>query len=159
MRSESTRPPLSAAGAVSTLCGLLLVGCVAHPVGPARTFTTYEGKAVASAQAAQSAVATVRLLSTTAADGKTFGPYTVVALSEQEDGLSAVEGTFASIQPPDRRADALRAELGAILSSAVGHAADVRIAARRGRLDDLDRVAAPLAGDAAALDRFVTSHQ
>jgi hypothetical protein len=136
-----------------------LAGCVAHPVGPARTYTTYEGKAVASAEAAQSAVATVQLLATTAADGKTFGPYTVVALSEQEDGLSSIEGTFASIQPPDRRADALRGELGAILSSAVGHAADVRIAARRGHLDDLDRVAAPLAEDAAALDRFLGRHR
>ena len=142
------------------VCGLVvLAGCVAHPVGPARTFTTYEGKAVASAEAAQSAVATVRLLATTAAAGKTFGPYTVVALSEEEDGLSAVEGTFGSIQPPDRRADTLRAELGAILSSAVGHAADVRIAARRGHLDGLDRVAAPLAGDAAALDRFLARHR
>ena len=81
-----------------------------------------------------------------------------MSVSEQEDGLSAVEGTFASIQPPDRRADALRDELVAILTSAVDHVADVRIAARRGDLADLDRVAAPLRADAAALDAFVARH-
>jgi len=145
--------------AMAAACGACWLGsCVAHPVGPARTFTTYEGKAVTSAEAAQSAVATVQLVASTAAAGKAFGPYTVVAVGEQEEGLSAVEGTFASIQPPDRRADAVRDELGPILTSAVDHVADVRIAARRGDLEDLDRVAAPLQADAAALDAFVARH-
>jgi hypothetical protein len=155
MRPRSTSKALVAAVAV---CGMCLAGCVAHPVGPARTFSKYEGKAVSSAEAAQSSVATVQLIAESAGAGKTFGPYTVVSVSEQEDGLSAIEGTFASIQPPDRHADALRDELGAILSSAVDHVADVRIAARRGHLDELDRVAAPLDADAAALDAFVARH-
>jgi hypothetical protein len=153
MRPRSTAKALVAIG---VLCAL--AGCVAHPVGPARTYSKYEGKAVSSAKAAQSSVATVQLVAATAAAGKAFGPYTVVSVSEQEDGLSAVEGTFASIQPPDQRADALRDELGAILSSAVDHVADVRIAARRGQMDELDRVAAPLQADAAALDAFVARY-
>jgi len=145
--------------AVLAVCGACsLASCVAHPVGPARTYSTYEAKAVTSAEAAQSSVATVQLVATTAAAGEAFGPYTGVSVSEQEEGLSAVEGTFASIQPPDRRADALRDELGAILASAVDHVADVRIAARRGDLADLDRVAAPLRADAAALSAFVARH-
>ena len=153
MRPRSTTKALVAIGAVCSLAG-----CVAHPVGPARTYSGYEGKAVASAEAAQSAVATVRLVAATAADGNAFGPYTVVSVSEQEDDLSAVEGTFASIPPPDQRADALRDELGAILASAVDHVADVRIAAKRGQLHTLDRVAAPLRADAAALEAFVARH-
>ena len=152
------RPRSTVLALVATGAACWLGGCVAHPVGPARTFSSYEGKAVSSAEAAQSAVATVQLLATTAAAGKAFGPYTVVSVGEQEEDLSATEGTFASIQPPDRRADALRVELGAILSSAVDHVADVRIAARRGHLADLDRVAAPLRADAAALDGFVARH-
>jgi len=152
------RPWSTAKALVALVVASSLAGCVAHPVGPARTYSSYEGKAVASAEAAQSAVATVQLVAATAADGKAFGPYTVVSVSEQEDGLSAVEGTFASIPPPDQHADALRAELGAILSSAVGHVADVRIAAKRGQLHALDRVAAPLQADAAALDAFVARH-
>jgi hypothetical protein len=155
MRPRSMSKAVAAAVAVG---GMGVAGCVAHPVGPARTFSKYEGKAVSSAKAAQSSVATVQLVAATAAAGKAFGPYTVVTVGEQEEGLSAVEGTFASIQPPDRRADALRDELGAILSSAVDHVADVRIAARRGHIDELDRVAAPLADDAAALDAFVARH-
>jgi hypothetical protein len=152
MRRSMTKAVLAVCGACS------LASCVAHPVGPARTYSTYEGKAVTSAEAAQSSVATVQLVASTAAAGQAFGPYTVVSVSEQEEGLSAVEGTFASIQPPDRRADALRDELSAILTSAVEHVADVRIAARRGDLADLDRVAAPLRADAAALDAFVARH-
>jgi hypothetical protein len=88
--------------AVLAVCGACsLASCVAHPVGPARTYPTYEAKAVTSAEAAQSSVATVQLVASTAAAGKAFGPNTVVSVSEQEEGLSAVEGTFASIQPPD----------------------------------------------------------
>jgi len=151
--------PRAMTKAALAVCGACsLASCVAHPVGPARTYSTYEGKAVTSATAAQSSVATVQLVASTAAAGKAFGPYTVVSGSEQEEGLSAVEGTFASIQPPVRRADALGDELGAILTSAIDHIAEVRIAARRGDLDDLDRVAAPLRADAAALDAFVARH-
>src|SRR5262245_6393616 len=88
--------------------GLALAACVAHPVGPARSYPAYEDKAVASAEAAQSSVATVRLLARAASDGRTLGPYTEVSVAEQEDGLSATQGTFASIQPPDDRSDELR---------------------------------------------------
>jgi hypothetical protein len=146
--------------AVAAMVGSAVVagGCLAHPVGPARSFSAYEGKAMTTAEAARSAVATVQLVSDASTDGGTFGPYTAVTISEQEDGLSAVQGTFASIQPPDTDADRLRSELDAILASALDHVSQVRIAARRGELADLDQVASPLAGDIEALDAFVEDH-
>ena len=135
-----------------------LAGCVAHPVGPARTFGKYEGQAVTTAESALSAVQTVRLVADAAAKGKTLGPYTAILSSEQEDALSGVQGTFGSIQPPDAKADRLRATLNAILTPALDHVSAVRIAARRGQLLRLGAVAAPLKADALALEAFIAAH-
>jgi hypothetical protein len=142
---------------MSLLGSVLGTGCVEHMVGPARTLDDYERKARTTAHDAQSAVETVLLVAETAAEGNSFGPFTAVSISEQEDALAAVQGDFGSIQPPDGRADALRAELNEILSSAMDDVAAVRIAARRGQADGLDEVAAPLAGDSAALTAFIES--
>jgi hypothetical protein len=141
------------------VAALLGGACVTHPVGPARTFGKYEGKAVTTAESALSGVETVRLAAETGSDDHAFGPYLSVLVSEQEDGLSELQGTFGSIQPPDERADALRDELDAILTDAVGHVTDVRIAVRRGELATLDDTAEPLAADAALLDAFIAEHQ
>ena len=132
--------------------------CVSHPVGPARTAGKYEGKAVSTAESALSNVQSVRLATRAGSDGHAFGPYLSITVSEQEDALSGVEGTFGSIQPPDSRSDDLRDELLSLLSDASDHVGVVRIAVRRGQLDDLARVADPLGADAEALSAFVDEH-
>jgi hypothetical protein len=135
---------------------LVLGGCVAHPVGPARTFESYSAKASTTLESTISAVETVRLLAATAADGRTFGSYTSIAMSEQEDALGGLRGTFMSIQPPpDARSAQLRDDVSRLLTDAFDHVGDVRIAARRGQLDDLVAVAAPLEADAEALDELL----
>ncbi len=143
--------------------GLVLLvavsSCVPHPVGPARTFGKFEGKAVTTAEGALSAVETVRLAAAAAAKGKTLGAYTAVLTSEQEDALAGVQGTFDSIQPPDADSDHLRAELDSILTPALAHVSSVRVAAHRGHLGHLDTVAAPLAADAKALQGFIATHR
>jgi hypothetical protein len=141
---------------VAALASASLAGCVNHPVGPARSSESFEAKAGTTAESALSAVETVRLLAATAADGKAFGPYTSIAVSEQEDALGGLRGTFLSIQPPPGPdVAALRAELSTVLTSAFDHVGDVRIEARRGNLDVLDDVAAPLQQDAADLRALV----
>jgi hypothetical protein len=135
-----------------------LAGCTQHPVGPARTFATYEGKAATSAESARSSVETVRLGADAGAEHSGPGPYLSVLISDQEDALAGVEDTFRSIQPPDDDADELGAELGDLLARALDHVTDVRIALRRGQFDSLVEVARPLARDSAALERFVTDH-
>jgi hypothetical protein len=101
---------------------------------------------------ALSAVQTVRLLADTAADGGAPSSYTAVAVTEQEDALGGVRGTFMSIQPPPGpEAADLRRRLSVTLTSAFDHVGDVRIQARRGHLDHLDDVAAPLTADADTL--------
>jgi hypothetical protein len=145
---------------VALLVVLLVVlsGCASHPVGPARTFGSYEAKARTTADSARSAVATTRLLAEAASDGHLFGTYASVSVSEQEDAILGTQGTFASIQPPDSRSDDLRAELGQLLSDAADHITEVRVEVRRGNLDDLDRFVPQLAGDEQALTQFLEAH-
>jgi len=134
-----------------------LAGC-AHPVGPARTFGKYEGKARTTVEGALSQVETVRLVAGAAARGNAFGPYTGVVVSDAEEALSGLQGTFGSIQPPDGRADDLRDEVDQLLGDALDHVTEVRIATRRGELATLDDTAASLAGDAEHLEAFVEAH-
>jgi hypothetical protein len=130
----------------------IVTACVAHPVGPARTWESYAAKASTTVASTISAVETVQLLAETATRGDLTGPYASVAISEQEDSLGGVRGTFMSIQPPPgEQAAALRTELAGLLDDAFAHVGDVRIEARRGNLDVLEAVAAPLRADAQAL--------
>jgi hypothetical protein len=80
-------------------------------------------------------------------------------LSDSEEALTKAQGTFDSIQPPDDRADALHDELSQLLTSASGHVRDVRVAARRGELDQLSAKALPLREDAAGLRDFTEKYK
>jgi hypothetical protein len=126
-------------------------------VGAARTYGKYQGKAVTSAKSALSSVETVRLAADSAR--KSFGPYTANVVSDQEEEITKVEGTFDSIQPPGDRADELHAELSQLLSTAADHVREVRVAARRGELAMLPEKAAPLQADAANLRTFVETNK
>lgn len=138
---------------------LLMAACSAHPVGPARTYDTFEGKAVTTAESALSAVETVRLAAAAGADGNATGPYLGQVVSDQEEALSSLQGTFGSIQPPEDRSDQLRTELDDLLSASLEHITDVRVAIRRGELAELGTTAHPLDADADALRSFVEDHR
>jgi hypothetical protein len=138
---------------------LAMTGCVSHPVGPARTYETYEDKAATTAEAALSAISTTMIAAKAGAEAKAWGPYLSILVSEQEDELAGVQGTFASIQPPDERSDALRVQLDALLQTALDHVTDVRVSVRRGRLDELEHIAAPLGDDQLQLRAFLEGHQ
>jgi hypothetical protein len=143
----------------TALAGAILVGgCTAHPVGPARTADAYEGKAVTTAESALSNVETVRLAARSASDDHAFGPYLSVVVSEQEDGLAGLQGTFGSVQPPGATSDELRDELDQLMADALGHITEVRIAVRRGELRTLEGSAEPLDDDAAAIRSFIEDH-
>jgi hypothetical protein len=146
-------------GAAAALLAVTMSACVSHPVGPARTYAKYEGKAVTTAEAALSAVESGRLVARSATRHRLPGAYVGATLGEAEDAVAGVSGTFASIQPPDERADQLRNELGSLLHDAAEHLAQLRIAARRGQIGDLASLSAPLAGDADKLEAFTKAHQ
>jgi hypothetical protein len=139
----------------SLLLALALGGCVAHPVGPARTFGKYEGKARTTAASALSEVQTAKLAAETLSEGNAFGPYTAQVLGDAEEALGGLAGTFGSIQPPSTRADAVRDDLETMIGDAEDHVAALRIAVRRGEhtLDTSD-----LDDDVDALESFLSEH-
>ena len=140
------------------LLAAALTACVPHPIGPARTFAKYEGKAATTAESALSAVQTARLTARAATRHRLFGPYVGQVLGESEDAVSGLAGTFASIQPPDDEADDLRQELGQLLNDAEDHLSELRVAARRGEIDELREKAVPLEDDAEKLSTFLERH-
>jgi hypothetical protein len=165
--AEASEPSASsrntAAGGAVILTVVLLLALLAwrmvpHPIGAARTFDKYRGKAVTSAEVAESAAETVLLMARTASAGNAFGPYSARVVSDAEESLSGVQGTFDSIQPPDGRAAELGATVDTLIGDALEHVRDVRIAARRGELAQLHEIARPIASDVRKLEAFQEQH-
>jgi hypothetical protein len=143
---------------VGGVLALLAAACV-QTVTPSRTFDAYEHKAKDTAEAVLSSVQTARLAARLATGGDAFGPYTSVVLSEAEDGAAHAHSVFDGIQPPDRHSDRVREDLGRLLDRADERLAELRIAARRGELGRLERLAKPLGPLSARLDTFITRHE
>jgi hypothetical protein len=133
---------------------LLVGGCT----GPVRSSPVYESKAGQTAEVVASAVQTALLAVDAAEDGKAYGRYLTQVLVEAEEDAGAAQSTFDGIQPPDDRADELRARLDDLLTEATGALTDLRIAARRGRFAELPELARPLPEVAAKLDEFAEAH-
>ncbi len=129
---------------------VLLVACV----GPARHFETFESKAAKTASDAVSSVDSALLAVELAEERKAIAPYITTAIEDAEDDVTAVQGSFDSIQPPDPESDRLREELDGLLSDAVSGVSALRIAARRGNLDSLPKIARPLSRVSDELERF-----
>ena len=126
-----------------------------HPLSPTRTADDYEHKAKDTAESVLSSVQTARVVARVGTDGDAFGPYVSVVLSESETGATQAQGVFDGIQPPDARSDAVRDRLGHLLDRSVDTLSQLRIAARRGELDQLAREARPLRALAADLQDFI----
>jgi hypothetical protein len=141
------------AGLVVIVGVALLIGL--HPISPARTLDDYEHKAKDTAQSVLSSIETARLAARVGTRGDAFGPYVSVMLSESDTAVTKAQGVFDSVQPPDRHADAIRTRLGVLLNRASDGVARLRITARRGQLDRLERQARPLEHLATRLQRFI----
>jgi hypothetical protein len=156
MTHAADRPRPGLPGVALGLAALLVaVGCT----GPVRSDGVYASKAASSAKAAASAVQTAQLAVQEATAGKLFGRTLAQTLAEAATQAGDVQATFDAIQPPDDRADALRRQLDDLLTPAVSATADLRIAARRGDVAELPKLAAPLPQLGAKLDRFQKAHQ
>ena len=127
-------------------------------VGPALWFDAYAGKAGATASDMRSTVETARFVALVAARGRALSPYVGVILTDAEQDASAIEGAFDSIQPPNPRADQLRDQLDELLSKASSTISEMRIAARRDQLTQLQQIAQPLAGISDQLETFAEAH-
>ncbi|MER7407890.1 hypothetical protein ABT373_36840 [Streptomyces sp. NPDC000070] len=145
-------PALRTARLASLVLGLLvaLCGCV----GPSWSDTDYEEKVANTAEAARSAVQTARLVVEAAEDGKAPGPYTARALSDAETALTSIATHIGAVQPPTTHATALRSRVTSLLTECRTALAELRIAARDGRFDELARLAEPLPRLASRLKRL-----
>lgn len=134
---------------------LALSGCV----GPARTTSTYEGKALRTAQDSLSELQTSLLSVQTSLHGKLTQAYLQTVLSESEDAFSSIQATFDSIQPPDTEAaDKLRDSLDKLLADGADGMAQLRILARRQDTQQLAAEAQKLTATADGLDKFAQEH-
>jgi hypothetical protein len=131
---------------------VFVAGCVPHPVGPARTDASFERKAKSTLAGALSTTRTAAVTAAAGADGKATAQYLCIVLSEAEDSLGGVRGTFASIQPPSGKADARRREVLAAVDRAFADAGQARIGCRRGERGRLSTFADTLEQDAKSLE-------
>jgi len=145
---------VAAFGLVVVIGVLLFFGL--HPTSPTRTFDDYSLKAKDTAESVLSSVETARLAARVGSEGRAFGPYLSVVLSEADQGVGQAQSTFESIQPPDRHADRVRRQLSRLVNRASERVSGLRIAARRGQIDTLKRRAAPLRRISHQLNAFIT---
>jgi hypothetical protein len=149
------RPLRAAIVAVLVAGSPMLPGCV----GPATTDAAYRGKAVHAADAAQSAVQTAVLTARGQLDGRVLSPYGRVVLSNVEQDMSSVQGSFDSVQPPDDGvADQLRNTLDKLLTRAASDLTELRIAARRDDSNQMASVVKDLVMLAPKLESFSKEH-
>ena len=137
-----------------------LVSVVASACVPtARTAGPYRAKAVNTAEAVHSAVASDLLVIEAVRDEHTTAPYVSVATSQAEDDASSSASTFLSIQPPDDTSSDVRDELSDLLDEAQSALADARIAGRAGDKDALLESETKLHEVGDKLEAFQRDHQ
>src|SRR3954466_15518704 len=110
---------------------------------PARTADDYAHKAKDTAESVLSSVQTARLVARAGTRGDAFGPYVSVVVSEAETAVARAPESVERLQPPDRWSDRTRTHLGGILNQSNDAVSRLRITARRGQLDRLERQARP----------------
>jgi hypothetical protein len=103
-------------------------------VGSSRTEEDYVLRAVDTAETVRSAVETARLAVDVARRDRVLPTYLSVLVGEAGTDAAAAHATFDSVQPPDRHQDALRAELGTVLTHADDLLSELRIRTRRGEV-------------------------
>lgn len=131
----------------------LLIGL--KPFTPARTRDDFSHKSKDTAESVLSSVQTARIAARVGTRGDAFGPYVSVLLSESDDAVAKAQDSFDRIQPPDAWSDATRARLGRLIVRSGNLVSQLRISARRGELDRLERQARALRPVAAQLGRFI----
>lgn len=85
--------------------------------------------------------------------------YLIKVLAEAEEDAGAAQGTFDVSQPADQRADRLRGRLDELLTAATDTLAELRIAARWGRLVESPSLPQPLGKVAEQLHAFAEAHR
>jgi hypothetical protein len=141
----------------ATLTAAVLV--VTACAGPSFSYRDYERKAAHTAAEAASVLGSALLTVRAATGDKAPRPYLDVLFTDAESTLGDIQATFEGVQPPEAPSDELRTEVGDLLTQAGEVLATLRIEVRRGHLDALGPIAAPLGQLHTELDAFAEEHR
>ena len=133
----------------------VLLVCAVGCSLPATTFEAYRSKAAEAAQEVVSQAGTAILTAHLAGQDRLLGSAVAVQLKDAETAAAATVDTFASVQPPDERADHLRARILPVLERASDAITRMRFEARRGDVSALIELSDSLATPTARLEEWV----
>ena len=138
---------------------LALVFCAAVGCSlPATTFEAYRSKALDAAEEVASQARTAILTAELARQDRLLATAVAVQLKEAERAASALVESFASVQPPDARADRLRARILPLLERASDAITRMRFEAKRDHMAALVRLRSSLIEPTEVLERWATSN-
>ena len=138
---------------------LVLLICAAAGCSlPATTFDAYRSKAANAADEATSQARTAILTAHLVGRDRLLRTSAAVQLQEAEAATAAAVETFASVQPPDRRADRLRSRILPVLERVSDLISRMRFEARREDTAGLLALRSALIEPADALDRWATAN-
>ena len=138
---------------------VLLLICAAVGCSlPATTLDPYRSKAVDAAEEATSQARTAILSAHLLGRDRLLSTSVAVQLHEAEASTAAAVETFASVQPPDGRADRLRAHVLPVLERVSDLISRMRFEARREDTEALLALRSALIEPADALERWVTAN-
>ena len=110
----------------------MLLVCAGGCSLPATTFEAYRSKAAEAAQEVVSQAGTAILTAHLAGQDRLLGSAVAMQLKDAETAAAAAVDSFASVQPPDARADHLRARILPVLERASDAITRMRFEAKRG---------------------------
>jgi hypothetical protein len=140
-----------------TLLALAICAAVGCSL-PATTFDAYRSKAIDAAEEVASQARTAILTAQLTRGDRLLPSAIAVQLEDAETAAAGAVESFASVQPPDARADDLRARILPVLEEASDGIARMRFEARRGRVFALSEQSDSLASPTARLEEWVLAN-
>lgn len=125
---------------------------------PATSFDAYRSKAADAAEEVASQARTAILTAHLAGQDRLLDTAVAVQLHDAEEGAAAAAASFASLEPPDRHADRLRARLLPVLQRISSAIARMRFDARRDDVAALLDLRSALIGPIERLERWARSN-
>lgn len=142
---------------ILVLVALLVMAC-AGCTAPAYSESQFRHKAAVTASDSVSAIEVVRLSVLETARHDLFQNPIDVAISDAEDNISAVAGTFSLVQPPDHNMVVLRHKVLELVTDAQSQLERARIAFRQRRMTTALEAVSAAHKDAQQLDRIATRY-
>ena len=136
---------------------ILLFVCSAGCSLPATTFEAFRSQAADAATEVAAQARTAILLAHLAGQDRTLATATAAQLTDAEKTAATAVERFASVQPPDARANDLRARILPVLERASDAVTRMRFEAARGHTAALLRLRSSLLDAAEALERLAES--